>query len=97
MRHSQSVDDGNADNDEQVGHFTNRHHLGAITNHTENGEQTEREAHAEVDVVEQKHQHEHRDAEQHESVVIIRAFAFAIIEEMDDDPANDEIEYKEES
>ena len=94
MRHGQTVDNGHADGDKQVGHLSYWHRLGAVADHSEDGEQTEREAHAEVDVVEQEHQHEHRHAEEHEGVVIVLPFGFSVIEEMHHYPAYQQVKAK---
>ena len=82
MAHCQTVDYRNANNHKQIGHLTDWQRLGAVTDKSEDGEQTHCEAHCKVHIVEQVHQQKYRRAEQHKCEVIVLALALAVVQKM---------------
>jgi hypothetical protein len=90
----QSIDDRYADNHEQISHFSDWHCLGSVTHNAENGKQAERQSHLQLLMSQQEDKQKYGGAYQHESVEVIAAFGFAVVEPAHDDKRDDGVEQK---
>ena len=79
---------------EQISHFPHRHRLGAVTDNSEDGKQSERKADLQFHSAQEINHEEDADAYKHESEIIVAPLAFRIIQAMNHDPYHRRVERK---
>ena len=91
-RECHAVDDAEAHHHEKVGHLTDFDGLRSITYHAEDGKETQGVGDVHFHVLHQRDDKEDNHGEHQEGEIIVLAVGFLVIKEMDDDPADEEVE-----
>ena len=83
---AQRVDYRHGDDEEHIVHLAHRYGLRTVTDHTEDGEQTEYKACLDVENLHQPQQQEHAAGEQHKLHIIVAAAAVTEIHTIEQNP-----------
>lgn len=92
----EAIDDGEGDDNKEVGHLTYGHLLGAIANDAEDGKETESEAHLNLEGAEEVDHQEDGYGDNDEDKEVVATTATGVVEETRESKNDDEVEEKTE-
>ena len=93
-RKRHAIDDAEAHHHKEVGHLTDLDGLRSVTYHAEDGEETQGVGDVHLHVLHQRDDEEDDHGKHEEGEVIVLAVGLLVIEEVDDDPADEEVEHE---